>query len=86
LEYRSTLTADAQLAAVEQQIAAIKAQLDADPGDDPALWPLRKKLVSLWSKHRWSSFSRSHRGIRARSKRDEEVDVGEKGQSRRPAR
>jgi hypothetical protein len=59
LEYRSTLTADAQLAAVEQQIAAIKAQLDADPGDDPALWPLRKKLVSLWSKHRWSK----HRGL-----------------------
>jgi hypothetical protein len=37
------------LAEVEQQIAEIKAQL-MGPGDDPALWPLRKKLVSLHNK------------------------------------
>ena len=42
----------AQLAEVERQIAEVEAQLDQDPGDDPALYPLRKKLVGLWNKHR----------------------------------
>jgi hypothetical protein len=39
----------AHLTEVDQQIAEIKAQL-MGPGDDPALWPLRKKLASLGHK------------------------------------
>jgi hypothetical protein len=36
-----------RLAQVEREIAEIKAQLDHDGGDDPSLWPLRRKLVAL---------------------------------------
>jgi hypothetical protein len=38
------------LAEVDRQIAAIKAQLDQHVNDDPSLWPLRKKLVTLHNK------------------------------------
>jgi hypothetical protein len=36
-----------QLAEVDRQIAAIKGELDQHVDDDPSLWPLRKKLVTL---------------------------------------
>ena len=42
----------AELAAVEKQIAEVKAQLDRYPDDPPECWPLRKKLVGLHNKHR----------------------------------
>jgi hypothetical protein len=44
-----------QLAAVDRQIAEVKAQLDTEgagfaAGDDPSLWPLRRELVALHRK------------------------------------
>jgi hypothetical protein len=42
----------AELAGVDRQIAEIKAQLDQDDGDDPAVWPLRRKLVGLYNMQR----------------------------------
>jgi hypothetical protein len=39
-----------QLAAVDRQIAEVTAQLDPVAGDDPAFYPLRRRLVSLWNK------------------------------------
>lgn len=51
VESRSTKTAGTQLAKVDQEMAEIKAYLDP-LDDDPPLWSLRKKLVSLWNKRR----------------------------------
>jgi hypothetical protein len=39
-----------QLAQVDREIAEVKGQLDHDGGDDPSLWPLRRKLVVLHRK------------------------------------
>jgi uncharacterized small protein (DUF1192 family) len=49
-----TKTADFRtpLAELEQQIAALKAQLDQAGDDNPSLWPKRRELVGLYNKQR----------------------------------
>ena len=52
IEYRSILTTDPRLAEIDRLIAELEAQLAPLPGNDPAKFPLFKKMSTLNNKRR----------------------------------